>query len=128
MEGSGRMVVTAVGVNSQTGIIMTLLGATKANTNAQHQALNQNSITSFLSNSSKIVPKSKFLLNFNLLIYFLAHVVNGINSNVVNSEEANGTSAIVEVAVEADGKTKSVLQGKLSNLALQIGYIGKITL
>ena len=27
MEGSGRMAVTAVGVNSQTGIIFTLLGA-----------------------------------------------------------------------------------------------------
>ena len=30
MEGSGRMLVTAVGLNSQTGIIMTLLGATKS--------------------------------------------------------------------------------------------------
>lgn len=30
MEGSGRMVVTAVGVNSQTGIIFTLLGAGEA--------------------------------------------------------------------------------------------------
>lgn len=29
MEGSGRMLVTAVGINSQTGIIMSLLGATK---------------------------------------------------------------------------------------------------
>ncbi|MCY5962500.1 hypothetical protein OV760_29530, partial [Salmonella enterica subsp. enterica serovar 1,4,[5],12:i:-] len=27
MEGSGRMLVTAVGVNSQTGIIFTLLGS-----------------------------------------------------------------------------------------------------
>lgn len=27
MEGSGKMVVTAVGVNSQSGIIFTLLGA-----------------------------------------------------------------------------------------------------
>lgn len=27
MEGSGRMVVAAVGINSQTGIIFTLLGA-----------------------------------------------------------------------------------------------------
>lgn len=26
MEGSGRMLVTAVGLNSQSGIIMTLLG------------------------------------------------------------------------------------------------------
>lgn len=27
MEGSGKMVVTAIGINSQTGIIFTLLGA-----------------------------------------------------------------------------------------------------
>jgi hypothetical protein len=29
MEGSGRFLVTAVGLNSQTGIIFQLLGATK---------------------------------------------------------------------------------------------------
>lgn len=29
MEGSGKMLITAVGVNSQTGIIMTLLGVGK---------------------------------------------------------------------------------------------------
>lgn len=29
MEGSGRMIVVAVGINSQTGIIMSLLGAAK---------------------------------------------------------------------------------------------------
>ena len=29
MEGSGRIVVTAVGVSSQTGIILTLLGASE---------------------------------------------------------------------------------------------------
>lgn len=29
MEGSGRMVVSAVGLNSQTGIIFTLLGASE---------------------------------------------------------------------------------------------------
>ena len=29
MEGSGKMVVTAVGVNSQTGIIFALLGASQ---------------------------------------------------------------------------------------------------
>ena len=31
MEGSGRIVVTAVGVNSQTGIIFSLLGASEEN-------------------------------------------------------------------------------------------------
>ncbi|KAJ1358332.1 hypothetical protein KIN20_016740 [Parelaphostrongylus tenuis] len=35
MEGSGKMVVAAVGVNSQTGIIMTLLGAGKSATGGQ---------------------------------------------------------------------------------------------
>ena len=30
MEGSGKVLITAVGVNSQTGIIMTLLGASEA--------------------------------------------------------------------------------------------------
>ena len=29
MEGSGKMIVTAVGVNSQTGIIFSLLGASE---------------------------------------------------------------------------------------------------
>lgn len=61
MEGSGKIVITAVGVNSQTGIIMALLGAAKASTapTPQHQPLNQNSITSISSNSSKVAPKSK---------------------------------------------------------------------
>ena len=35
MEGSGRMVVTAVGIHSQTGIILSLLGA------AQHEGADE---------------------------------------------------------------------------------------
>ena len=35
MEGSGRMVVTAVGVNSQAGIIFALLGAAQSEDDAQ---------------------------------------------------------------------------------------------
>lgn len=35
MEGSGKMVVTAVGVNSQAGIIFTLLGAAKLEDDVQ---------------------------------------------------------------------------------------------
>lgn len=35
MEGSGRMVVTAVGVNSQAGIIFALLGAAQNEDDAQ---------------------------------------------------------------------------------------------
>lgn len=38
MEGSGKMLVTAVGVNSQTGIIMTLLGAAKSTMEEERKA------------------------------------------------------------------------------------------
>lgn len=38
MEGSGKMLVTAVGVNSQAGIIFTLLGAA---VNQQEQEIKQ---------------------------------------------------------------------------------------
>uniref|UniRef100_A0A914URX2 Plasma membrane calcium ATPase n=1 Tax=Plectus sambesii TaxID=2011161 RepID=A0A914URX2_9BILA len=38
MEGSGKMLVTAVGVNSQTGIIMTLLGAAKTAVEEERKA------------------------------------------------------------------------------------------
>lgn len=37
MEGSGRMLVTAVGVNSQTGIIFTLLGAGEMEENGKEK-------------------------------------------------------------------------------------------
>ena len=37
MEGSGQYMVLAVGVNSQTGIIMTLLGAADNNEDDKHK-------------------------------------------------------------------------------------------
>lgn len=55
MEGSGRMVVTAVGVNSQTGIIFTLLGAG-------------------VEEEEKKEKKGKIIRSlYNLLIYNLLH-------------------------------------------------------
>ena len=38
MEGSGKMVVTAVGINSQSGIILKLLGATKKEKKTKEQS------------------------------------------------------------------------------------------
>lgn len=43
MEGSGRMVVTAVGIHSQTGIIMTLLGAAKTVAEEERKAAKKES-------------------------------------------------------------------------------------
>lgn len=54
MEGSGRFVVTAVGLNSQTGIIMTLLGATEG---GDHQHDDEENNRTELNNSSKSISK-----------------------------------------------------------------------
>ncbi|KAI5692756.1 hypothetical protein M8J75_000261 [Diaphorina citri] len=87
MEGSGKMVVTAVGVNSQAGIIFTLLGATDDEEVKQEK---------------KDKKKKK-------------------------RDEESAIEAIdmkpVEVAEKHDEK-KSVLQAKLTKLAIQIGYAG----
>ncbi|KAK0399123.1 hypothetical protein QR680_002907 [Steinernema hermaphroditum] len=104
MEGSGKMLVTAVGVNSQTGIIMTLLGAAK-NANGGND-----------NNSSKDETTQ----------------LNGIsvNGDVKEKEENNRkekkTSTASSVDEDNHKLTKSVLQAKLSNLAIQIGYIGSV--
>ncbi|PIO62861.1 e1-E2 ATPase, partial [Teladorsagia circumcincta] len=91
MEGSGKMVLTAVGVNSQTGIIMTLLGSGKPGVAGVDD--NSTSTSSSSSSSSSSSDKSS-------------------SSNSSNSTDDDDLSA------------KSVLQSKLSQLALQIIYCG----
>uniref|UniRef100_A0A0K0ED38 Calcium-transporting ATPase n=1 Tax=Strongyloides stercoralis TaxID=6248 RepID=A0A0K0ED38_STRER len=91
MEGSGKMVVTAVGINSQTGIIMSLLGAAKDN--KKEETLNND-------------EKKELLENFEL---------EGISSR-----------ANIEELKNKDKKERSVLQAKLTRLAIQIGYCGTI--
>uniref|UniRef100_A0A8R1Y065 Calcium-transporting ATPase n=1 Tax=Onchocerca volvulus TaxID=6282 RepID=A0A8R1Y065_ONCVO len=88
MEGSGKMVITAVGMNSQTGIIMTLLGAAKG--------------TNSKKNPNTVVPEEQ---------------INGTTSETERKQSVD--------SAEYDCKLpKSVLQGKLSALAIQIGYMG----
>jgi len=45
MEGSGRMLVTAVGLNSQSGIIFALLGAAAADEQQQQQQQQQHGMS-----------------------------------------------------------------------------------
>ncbi|XP_005182536.1 plasma membrane calcium-transporting ATPase 1-like [Musca domestica] len=90
MEGSGKMVVTAVGVNSQAGIIFTLLGATDEEEDA---------------------PKPK------------EH--KGGSDGIKSDSDGNHVQASSSgAAAESGKKDKSVLQAKLTKLAIQIGYAG----
>ncbi|XP_040894576.1 plasma membrane calcium-transporting ATPase 1-like isoform X5 [Toxotes jaculatrix] len=98
MEGSGKMVVTAVGVNSQTGIIFTLLGAGEEERKKKE----------------KKDKKSK----------------DGHQDAIKNKDGANVEMQPLNEDGESEKKKnlpkkeKSVLQGKLTKLAVQIGKAG----
>ncbi|XP_034440473.1 plasma membrane calcium-transporting ATPase 3-like isoform X4 [Hippoglossus hippoglossus] len=102
MEGSGRMVVSAVGLNSQTGIIFTLLGA------SEHD-------------EEKKVKKTKTQDGIALEIQPLK------SEEAAESEEKEEKEEVKPVKkVNVTKKEKSVLQGKLTKLAVQIGKAGLI--
>lgn len=133
MEGSGKMVITAVGVNSQTGIIMTFLNSANSTSSTPSGQNTQHTIQSETSN---------FFKNC-FFKFILALSVNGIDVNgknnlqnqnnqlkVVKNNSISNKNAPILTSNTNDfdniSKTKSVLQGKLSNLAIRIGFIGSI--
>uniref|UniRef100_A0A669EQD7 Calcium-transporting ATPase n=1 Tax=Oreochromis niloticus TaxID=8128 RepID=A0A669EQD7_ORENI len=99
MEGSGRMVVTAVGVNSQTGIIFTLLGAGVEEEEKKEKKEN---------NSKKTKQDGAAAMEMQPL----------------KSAEGGEADEKERKKVSAPKKEKSVLQGKLTKLAVQIGKAG----
>uniref|UniRef100_A0A914MHA5 Calcium-transporting ATPase n=1 Tax=Meloidogyne incognita TaxID=6306 RepID=A0A914MHA5_MELIC len=140
MEGSGRMVVCAVGVNSQTGIIMTLLGVTKEgnNNNGNTSQNNQHSINnnrkSTKINNNNDSHKSLNGIKKETANGQIAAFVPPSTATVESLGQNNGGSTVPlapnnideGTTTTASIKTKSVLQGKLSSLAIQIGYVGSI--
>ncbi|XP_035858529.1 plasma membrane calcium-transporting ATPase 2 isoform X5 [Sander lucioperca] len=95
MEGSGRMVVTAVGVNSQTGIIFTLLGAgTEEEEKKEKKVKKQDGAAAM-----EMQP--------------LKSAEGGESDEKEKKKRVHGSK-----------KEKSVLQGKLTKLAVQIGKAG----
>ncbi|XP_038552207.1 plasma membrane calcium-transporting ATPase 2 isoform X3 [Micropterus salmoides] len=145
MEGSGRMVVTAVGVNSQTGIIFTLLGAgpeeeEKKEKKDGHQ--NTDSSHPPIHPIATIATDGAAGIN----AHGSASLINGkmqdgnMESNQIKVKKQDGAAAMEmqplksaeggeadekeKKKVSAPKKEKSVLQGKLTKLAVQIGKAG----
>jgi hypothetical protein len=98
MEGSGKALVTGVGVNSQTGIIMTLLGAGGKSDDDKKKTNRGDSGQLFIK---------------------LANVPISCAASVTPEE-----AAAAKKAAKEDGEHRTVLQAKLSKLAIQIGYVG----
>ncbi|KAM3844133.1 plasma membrane calcium-transporting ATPase 3 isoform 8-T8 [Vipera latastei] len=96
MEGSGRMVITAVGVNSQTGIIFTLLGA----------------------GGEEEEKKEKKAKKQDGAVAMEMQPLKSAEGGEMEEREKKKTSV--------PKKEKSVLQGKLTKLAVQIGKAGLV--
>uniref|UniRef100_A0A3P9JCI1 Calcium-transporting ATPase n=1 Tax=Oryzias latipes TaxID=8090 RepID=A0A3P9JCI1_ORYLA len=105
MEGSGKMVVTAVGVNSQTGIIFTLLGVNEDEDEDEDEKKKE-------KEEKKKQRKTK------------AHDGAAMEMQPLNSDE--GADAEEKKKSNLPKKEKSVLQGKLTKLAVQIGKAGLV--
>ncbi|XP_043423908.1 plasma membrane calcium-transporting ATPase 4 isoform X7 [Leopardus geoffroyi] len=107
MEGSGRMVVTAVGINSQTGIIFTLLGASEGEEEEKKKKGKKQGVP---ENRNKAKTQDGVALEIQPL----------------NSQEGTDNEEKEKKAAKLPKKEKSVLQGKLTRLAVQIGKAGLI--
>ncbi|XP_026949638.1 plasma membrane calcium-transporting ATPase 2 isoform X1 [Sagmatias obliquidens] len=119
MEGSGRMVVTAVGVNSQTGIIFTLLGAGGEEEEKKDKKGKPNALVdqkrSKMQDGNVDASQSK------------AKQQDGaaaMEMQPLKSAEGGDTDDKKKASMHK--KEKSVLQGKLTKLAVQIGKAGLV--
>uniref|UniRef100_A0A672ZX09 Calcium-transporting ATPase n=1 Tax=Sphaeramia orbicularis TaxID=375764 RepID=A0A672ZX09_9TELE len=111
MEGSGRMVVSAVGLNSQTGIIFTLLGAGENDEEKKVKKKGER------RNSQNAKTQDGIALEIQPLK----------SEEAAESEEKEEKEEAKPVKkVNVTKKEKSVLQGKLTRLAVQIGKAGLI--
>nr|XP_032630089.1 plasma membrane calcium-transporting ATPase 2 isoform X3 [Chelonoidis abingdonii] len=141
MEGSGRMLVTAVGVNSQTGIIFTLLGAggeeeeKKDKKDSSHPSSHPPSASDGAAGANATDNANASLVN--------GKMQDGNMENSQNKAKQQDGAAAMEMQPlkSAEGgegdekekkkssmhkKEKSVLQGKLTKLAVQIGKAGLV--
>nr|XP_004651659.2 plasma membrane calcium-transporting ATPase 2 isoform X1 [Jaculus jaculus] len=139
MEGSGRMVVTAVGVNSQTGIIFTLLGAG----GEEEEKKDKKGVK---KGDGLQLPAADGAAASNAAGSANASLVNGkmqdggADSSQSKAKQQDGAAAMeMQPLKSAEGgdaddkkkanmhkKEKSVLQGKLTKLAVQIGKAGLV--
>uniref|UniRef100_A0A3Q2L6B7 Calcium-transporting ATPase n=1 Tax=Equus caballus TaxID=9796 RepID=A0A3Q2L6B7_HORSE len=139
MEGSGRMVVTAVGVNSQTGIIFTLLGAG----GEEEEKKDKKGVK---KGDGLQLPEADGAASSNAADSANTSLVNGkmqdgnVDASQSKAKQQDGAAAMeMQPLKSAEGgdaddkkkanmhkKEKSVLQGKLTKLAVQIGKAGLV--
>uniref|UniRef100_A0AAR2JKX0 Calcium-transporting ATPase n=1 Tax=Pygocentrus nattereri TaxID=42514 RepID=A0AAR2JKX0_PYGNA len=144
MEGSGKMLVTAVGVNSQTGIIFTLLGAggeddedeEKEEKKKEKERKKEKKSTLVHSHLRQHGPylQNKFWDVSDAFFLSTDKKQDGSAENRKKAKAQDGAAMEMQPLNSDEGadaeekrkanlpkKEKSVLQGKLTRLAVQIG-------
>ncbi|KAM9855086.1 plasma membrane calcium-transporting ATPase 1-like isoform 1-T1 [Aulostomus maculatus] len=121
MEGSGKMVVTAVGVNSQTGIIFALLGASEEGDGDEEKVEKEKKKKEKKKGERKKKEKQDKKSKKND-----EKGKKGTNKDgaAVEMQPLNDDGEAEKKKVNPRKKEKSVLQGKLTKLAVQIGKAG----
>ncbi|XP_071518787.1 plasma membrane calcium-transporting ATPase 2 isoform X6 [Panulirus ornatus] len=138
MEGSGKMLVTAVGVNSQAGIIFTLLGAAadeeeveakkrKREAKKQRKKHKKGDSGEELIDADPTKPgdgeAAAVTGNSHHVTANSANADGDVRNNKHAKEEEEEDEEVARRS-GGGGQDKSVLQAKLTKLAIQIGYAG----
>ncbi|KAL3290352.1 hypothetical protein HHI36_023694 [Cryptolaemus montrouzieri] len=121
MEGSGKMLVAAVGVNSQAGIIFTLLGAAVDEQEAEIKKMKKEAKK---QRKKKSLTGDEENVTGNSHVNSPAPVVNKLDGAAPQEDGKENHVSSSNQATEGHKKEKSVLQAKLTKLAIQIGYAG----
>ncbi|XP_045481460.1 plasma membrane calcium-transporting ATPase 2 isoform X3 [Harmonia axyridis] len=121
MEGSGKMLVSAVGVNSQAGIIFTLLGAAVDEHEAEVKKMKKEAKK---QRKKKSLTGEEENVTGNSHMNSPAPVVNKVDGSAPQEDGKENHVAPSNTSSESHKKEKSVLQAKLTKLAIQIGYAG----
>ncbi|XP_044008548.1 plasma membrane calcium-transporting ATPase 2 isoform X2 [Aphidius gifuensis] len=106
MEGSGKMLVAAVGVNSQAGIIFTLLGAAVDQQEQEIKKMKKGEEAGEITSNS--------------------HGGSGVQHEFTDNHRGQSEGGGGGGGHSDEKKEKSVLQAKLTKLAIQIGYAGSM--
>lgn len=122
MEGSGKMLVTAVGVNSQAGIIFTLLGAAVDQQEAEIKKMKKEAKKQRKKKSLTGDEEAQVTTNSHMNSPAPVSNKHGAVPEDVAGDQNHVASA--SSSGESTKKEKSVLQAKLTKLAIQIGYAG----
>ncbi|CAB3242772.1 unnamed protein product [Arctia plantaginis] len=119
MEGSGKMLVTAVGVNSQAGIIFTLLGAAVENQDKEIKQMKKEA-----KKQQRKGTQRKSLSGEEDVTLPSSGNSHGANHARPDDNHVAAPVSDKPPAETSHKKEKSVLQAKLTKLAIQIGYAG----